>query len=781
MQHCPVYRPTLEEFSDPIAYIKKITPEAEKFGICRIQPPSSGKGFIEEVKQHFDKAVLKSNLRFRTKIQNLHQLHHRHGQSESFRKKLALYLHNKAVQIEPFPRLEQKEIDFYRLFGEVVKRGGFDEVVKKKKWAEIAKELRISPKCTAASHVLHRKYEAFLLDLEKSYVQHLTIKGLNFKGSINFAELNVVIDEMTSESLNCHVCNKDDDDPNMVMCDSCNSGTHIYCLNPPLNEIPSGEWFCSHCLDFGFDEGPEFSVDTFQVYANNFFKQWFGNKEPSTKEVEDNYWKIIESGAERVQVCYGSDIDTAKMYLGFPALRKENNTLMDLSDPSRASISDYWFQNITENGIGGGRGWNLNELPFLPDSLLKTTPDVAGITRPMLYIGMLFSSFCWHNEDNYLFSINYLHMGAPKTWYGVPGSQSEAFEEAMRRLAPEIFERQPDVLYHLITMVPPSKLRELGIDVYTTNQFPGDFMITFPRAYHAGFNHGFNCAESVNFATEDWLPYFRESVENYRLKRRRPVLSHAELIWSLVHNSPSPSILPKLLKELEFLREEEEKLRAELRNLGILVSRMELPLKIDPTASELVLMDRETELGPEKNKSQSKNKKRERKPKPKEKENRPQKRRVTKKGLVVASSTFNIPESIDHYCCSVCLCDLYFSAVICSGCDSKIAVCPRHVMHGCGCDKQKKKLVEYHSLDDLNLLIAKLSSRVADVDKPPKRSTSPTLSPPRFPPSGRRLPKANLTHSLNLSSPVSSADQTSSLTSPRKSLSNGAHYLSTRS
>lgn len=32
-------------------------------------------------------------------------------------------------------------------------------------------------------------------------------------------------------------------------------------------------------------------------------------------------------------------------------------------------------------------------------------------------------------------------------------------------------------------------------------------MITFPYGYHAGFNHGFNCAESTNFAAPRWVEY----------------------------------------------------------------------------------------------------------------------------------------------------------------------------------------------------------------------------------------------------------------------------------
>lgn len=32
-------------------------------------------------------------------------------------------------------------------------------------------------------------------------------------------------------------------------------------------------------------------------------------------------------------------------------------------------------------------------------------------------------------------------------------------------------------------------------------------MITFPYGYHCGFNHGFNCAESTNFAMPRWVEY----------------------------------------------------------------------------------------------------------------------------------------------------------------------------------------------------------------------------------------------------------------------------------
>lgn len=77
----------------------------------------------------------------------------------------------------------------------------------------------------------------------------------------------------------------------------------------------------------------------------------------------------------------------------------------------------------------------LQVLPTLSDSILRQLPeDIPGVTSPMLYMGMLFATFAWHVEDQYLYSINYQHAGAAKTWYGVPASDADAFEEVAQQL-----------------------------------------------------------------------------------------------------------------------------------------------------------------------------------------------------------------------------------------------------------------------------------------------------------------------------------------------------------
>ena len=78
--------------------------------------------------------------------------------------------------------------------------------------------------------------------------------------------------------------------------------------------------------------------------------------------------------------------------------------------------------------------WNLQLLPRHPASTFSLLEKrMPGVSEPMVYVGMAFSTFAWHVEDHFLYSINYNHMGAPKIWYGVPSLSSEAFEMVAER------------------------------------------------------------------------------------------------------------------------------------------------------------------------------------------------------------------------------------------------------------------------------------------------------------------------------------------------------------
>ncbi|KAL2237829.1 UNVERIFIED_CONTAM: Lysine-specific demethylase [Sesamum indicum] len=195
------------------------------------------------------------------------------------------------------------------------------------------------------------------------------------------------------------------------------------------------------------------------------------------------------------------------------------------------------FSSSPGDPLGNSR-WNLKKLSRLPKSILRLLEtSIPGVTEPMLYIGMLFSMFAWHVEDHYLYSINYHHCGAAKTWYGIPGHAALHFEKVVREhvyncdiLSADGEDGAFDVLLGKTTLFPPNILLEHDVPVYRAVQKPGEYVITFPRAYHAGFSHGFNCGEAVNFAIGDWFPLGSIASRRYALLNRMPLLPQEELL-----------------------------------------------------------------------------------------------------------------------------------------------------------------------------------------------------------------------------------------------------------
>nr|XP_046915536.1 lysine-specific demethylase 4B-like [Dermatophagoides farinae] len=179
----------------------------------------------------------------------------------------------------------------------------------------------------------------------------------------------------------------------------------------------------------------------------------------------------------------------------------------------------YW-KNITYNSAIYGadvpgsltdsdcKEFNINNLNTILDLINDSYGiKIMGVNTAYLYFGMWKSSFAWHTEDMDLYSINYLHFGAPKSWYCVPPEYGKKLEKLANELFSSQYQECPAFLRHKMTIISPQILRKYSVPYNKITQEKGEFMITFPYSYHAGYNHGLNCAESTNFALPRWIEY----------------------------------------------------------------------------------------------------------------------------------------------------------------------------------------------------------------------------------------------------------------------------------
>jgi len=134
------------------------------------------------------------------------------------------------------------------------------------------------------------------------------------------------------------------------------------------------------------------------------------------------------------------------------------------------------------------------------------------VNTPYLYIGSWRTSFAFHVEDYNLYSTSFLHIGAPKTWYIIPPKYGKKFEAFSKKYMK--FECK-DIFKHKIFMPSPRAIKDNNIEFGKIRQCVGEFVVTFPNAYHGGFNNGFNIAEAINFGTKYWFE------DEYQNSKRR--------------------------------------------------------------------------------------------------------------------------------------------------------------------------------------------------------------------------------------------------------------------
>lgn len=96
---------------------------------------------------------------------------------------------------------------------------------------------------------------------------------------------------------------------------------------------------------------------------------------------------------------YGADLETGSFGSGFPKHSHQVGSALDIKYISS--------------------GWNLNNFPRLPGSLLSyESSDISGVLVPWLYLGMCFSSFCWVRK------MAPLHLHGIHSCYTISGSRT---------------------------------------------------------------------------------------------------------------------------------------------------------------------------------------------------------------------------------------------------------------------------------------------------------------------------------------------------------------------
>ncbi|VDO11197.1 unnamed protein product [Rodentolepis nana] len=528
----PVFHPTLKEFEDPLLYLEKIRPIGIKTGICKIIPPKGWKPpFGVDVR----------TFRFTPRIQRLYELEAHSRLELEFKARLYEFYQLNGNKKLRAPFIGGQYLNLYFFFKYVMDEGGYLNVTSSMLWGKIAEKLGYTS--TKYGPIMKTYYEKLLLeyelimyhdpvannilkrppdgvisaksspakrtrlrnsevqdDLRIDYSANKELRNLQFFGAGPKIPLPVT-DSASSDAVEggqevqenegnevCKVCHRGTNPEKLMICSvkSCEAIYHTYCLNPPLNDVPTYLWRCPQCIrmvisrpfePIGFAQSSRsYSLAEFGVHADAFKQKYFkrsptkGSRGPPLCAIRALDPSLIRS----FMLSYGNRGDCLILY-------PVTQLLMFLY---REAV-DYYFSK----------------------SFMKVAAK--------------------------LYPVNEVIKGEPKTWYGVSPEDAELFEKAMTKLAGELFDKSPDLLHHITTTMNPNLLQKEGVPIYRTDQHCGEFVVTFPRAYHAGFNQGFNFAEAVNVCPPAWLPIGRACVEHYAEVRRQCVFSNDELLYRL--------------------------------------------------------------------------------------------------------------------------------------------------------------------------------------------------------------------------------------------------------
>lgn len=356
MVEAPVFRPTEKEFQDPIEFINRITPIAARFGLCRIIPPST---FKPECK-------ISDDMRFTAYNQYVHKMLHRWGPSVKEFSAIKKYLATQCITLNQPPLIGGMEVDLPRLYHTVQELGGLKEVIEKKKWARVAEEMCIPKSAQDRVTKLDDVYCKYLLpyDTLSAIERQKLFESVEADWAKSEAKARRNADRSALSDSNSNE-NSDGEDQS------------------DEDEDESGDSGSMECIV----KGKSMALSAFFRVARNTMSLWFRNAEPTTSEVEAEFWRHVAVRDSHVCVHSGS-IDSSGWGYGFPSPGPK-----------------------TKNSTCSKHPWNLKVLTNNHNSILRSIGPITGVTVPTLHVGMLFSACCWYRDPHGLPWIEYLHTG----------------------------------------------------------------------------------------------------------------------------------------------------------------------------------------------------------------------------------------------------------------------------------------------------------------------------------------------------------------------------------
>lgn len=129
----PVFHPNEKEFNDPLEYLEKIRPECERFGICRIVPPSSFK----------PECQVTDAMRFTAHNQYIHRMFRRRGSNSRILEAIHLHLRGLNIDYQPAPCIGGIEVDLPGLYQAVQDLGGPGHVLENNLWSKVSDMLKV--------------------------------------------------------------------------------------------------------------------------------------------------------------------------------------------------------------------------------------------------------------------------------------------------------------------------------------------------------------------------------------------------------------------------------------------------------------------------------------------------------------------------------------------------------------------------------------------------------------------------------------------------------------